>query len=58
MGIEPAGVNGTFFQPIRFRRVDIVPEEILAIRDADAAGASWPTDLWQEYWAVLFTITC
>ena len=27
MGLEPAGVNGTYFQPIRFRSMVTVPEE-------------------------------
>jgi hypothetical protein len=26
LGLEPAGVNGTFFQPIRFRSVTVIPE--------------------------------
>jgi hypothetical protein len=27
MGLEPAGANGTYFQPIRFRSVLVVPDE-------------------------------
>jgi Peptidase family M28 len=46
MGLEPAGMNGTFFQPIRFRSAAIVPEEtsLKLVSNGNAEAFVWGQD--------------
>jgi hypothetical protein len=46
MGLEPAGVNGTFFQPIRLRAMTIVPAEtsVTILRAGQEEKLVWGQD--------------
>lgn len=46
IGIEPSGVNGTFFQPVRFRNVVVVPEEtsLKLSRNGEVDDLAWGRD--------------
>lgn len=46
MDLEPAGLNGTFFQPIRFRSVLVVPEQtsLTLVRSGREENLAWGQD--------------
>ncbi len=46
MGLEPGGVDGTFFQPIRFRTAAIVParSSVTLVRDGTEGRLTWGAD--------------
>ena len=50
MGLEPAGVDGTFFQPIHFRSAVVVPEEttLKVVRNGQEETLIWGQDYYSN----------
>ena len=47
LGLQPAGANGTYFQPVNFKGVKTLPATTASVQPAN--GAAWPLTLAEDY---------